>query len=158
MKKLRNLEYENICYHCAYTEKKPLTIVIPKGYVINYLSEKHIPEVIELYAKEMPALATPDYIKLNIDSGMLGIFHQEELCGFIGVHEGGYGSIGMLEIKEAYRRNGLAVVLERAMINQQIERGRIPYGEIFIQNRESLKLQEKVGIPVGNELTYWFYM
>lgn len=153
----RNLVYENKCYHCAYLSKEPFTLEIPEGYRIAYVTKEYMQDVIALYGKEMPTLANEDYMGLCMDGGMLGIFQKTILCGFICVHEGGYGSIGMLEVKEEYRHRGFGVLLEKAMINVQIERGRIPYGEIFIENSASLQLQKKVGISIGKDLTYWFY-
>ncbi|MGX8852240.1 GNAT family N-acetyltransferase [Amedibacillus sp. YH-ame10] len=158
LKEDRNIEFENVCYHCAYLSQKPLEISLEKGYEIKPLNLEHMQEVIDLYGKEMPTLANEEYISLNIKSGMLGMFYGDDVCGFVGVHEGGYGSIGMLEIKPQYKRLGLATMLERAMINLQLERGRIPYGEIFQENAISLKLQHKVRMQVGKDLTYWFYM
>ena len=92
-----------------------------------------------------------------MDYGLIGVFHGDELAGFMGVHEGGSGSMGMLEVKSCYKRKGLGSALEKAVINMQLERGKIPYGEIFIDNTASLKLQEHVGLTIGDRLTYWFY-
>lgn len=151
------IHYENRCYHCAYLSNKSLPIDLPQGYTIQDIHEAYMEDVIELYRTEMPSLANEEYMGLCMAAGMYGVMRNKELCGFISVHEGGYGSIGMLEIKPQYRRKGLGIALERYMINVQLQRGKIPYGEIFMENKASLYLQEKVGMQIGSELTYWFY-
>lgn len=152
-----NLHYENRCYHCAYLEKNPLSITLPKELRIGEVSREYMEDVIRLYGKEMPALANEEYLGLCMDAGMYGVFDHKRLCGFISVHEGGYGSIGMLEVEEEYRHMGIATALQRHMINVQLSRGRIPYGEIFIENEASIQLQKRVGMQIGSQLTYWFY-
>lgn len=154
---IRGITYENRCYHCAYLSKEQLPIHVPKGYLLSAVNEDFMEDVIRMYKEEMPSLANKDYMGQCMRGGMYGIFKERELCAFISVHEGGYGSIGMLEVKKEYRRKGFGVLLERFMINEQIRRDRIPYGEIFIENTASLKLQEKAGMQVGEKLTYWYY-
>ena len=153
----RGLRYENRCYHCAYLKKDPLPISLKEGYEIKKVTPLYMHDVIRLYEKEMPELANEEYMGVCMESGMYGVFDGNVMCGFISVHEGGYGSIGMLEIDEAYRRNGFGVALERYMINVQLERNRIPYGEIFVENEASIYLQARAGMEIGKDLTYWFY-
>lgn len=157
LRKHRGLTYENQCYHCAHLSNKQFDIQVPHGYVVKRVTKEYLNDVITLYAKEIPTLANEEYMGLTIDAGMFGIFKHTTLCGFIGVHEDGYGSIGMLEVKETYRRLGFATLLEKIMINEQIRRGHLPYGEIFIENVSSLRLQERVGMQISKDLTYWFY-
>ena len=151
------IHYENRCYHCAYLLQQPLFYQLPEEYELRMLTRLELDAAIQLYQKEMPELANCDYMGACMEYGMPAIFHHNNLCGFVGVHEGGYGSIGMLEVAPAYQRNGLASILEKAMINHQLSNQRLPYGEIFEDNLASLKLQKKLGLSISNQLTYWFY-
>lgn len=152
-----HITYENCCYHCVYTGHKRFFVDLPAGFHFAFVDERYMEDVIALYRKEMPELANAAYMRKAMDYGLIGVFHGDELAGFMGVHEGGSGSMGMLEVKSCYKRKGLGSALEKAVINMQLERGKIPYGEIFIDNTASLKLQEHVGLTIGDRLTYWFY-
>lgn len=143
------------CYHSVYLDEQIPRVELAEGYHIEQLQYSHMDEVIELYKNSMPSLATYEYISQCIEQGMVGAFEGEVLCGFIGVHDG--TSIGLLEVKEEYRRKGIAVALLQCIIGKQMEKGRIPYGEIKEGNEASIKLQEKVGMQIGKELTYWYY-
>lgn len=148
--------YEDGCHLYKYPSTKQIPISLPLGYTLKMIHEEYMEEVIKLYSEQMPELANETYIKLCMDGGMLAILEENQLCAFISVHEGGYGSIGMLEVKQSYRRRGFGQLLEQAMINEQLRRGNIPYGEIFYGNQASLLLQKKVGMcPCG--YSYWFY-
>lgn len=154
---VRQLRYDRMCSHCAYFSKELMPIDIPNGYMVKRVTREYMEDVIELYGKEMPDLANEEYMGLCMDGGMFGVFEETTLCGFISAHSQGRGSIGMLEVKEEYRGRGFGVLLERVMINKQIKRGAIPYGEIFIENEASLRLQKKVGMEIGTSQTYWYY-
>lgn len=83
------------------------------------------------------------------------MFHKEELYGFIGVHD--KQSISLLEIKESYRRKGLALLFEHFMSCKQMDRKSFVFGEIIESNIASLTLQEKVGTCIGKELTNCYF-
>ena len=76
-----------------------------------------------------------------------------DVAGFIGEH--GEGSMGMLFIKEDYRKLGLATNLEKFMINKTIEEGYIPFGHIVDDNYKSLNLQKKLGLEIAPGFNYW---
>jgi tRNA (guanine37-N1)-methyltransferase len=86
---------------------------------------------------------------------MLGVFVEDQLAGFIGTHS--EGSIGMLEVFPAYRRQGLASALERGMMFLQMRQGWQPYGHIIVGNDASLALQKKLGLTVAEGHVYWLY-
>lgn len=147
-----------MCAHIVLIfRKEPLEIEIPSGYDVKRVTRDYMEDVIALYGKEMPDLANTEYMGLCMDACMFGVFEGTVLCGFISVHSAGRGSIGMLEVKEEYRGRGFGVLLERVMIHEQIKRGLIPYGEIFVENEASIQLQKKVGMEVGESQTYWYY-
>ena len=77
---------------------------------------------------------------------ILGGFEGGELVGFVGVHP--EGSIGLLEVFEGHRRQGWATQLESEMINRHLERGWIPWGQVFEGNEASLALQRRLSMLV----------
>lgn len=111
--------------------------------------------IISLYRHSMESLANESYIGECLKDGMYGAFHGDDLCGFIGVHD--QESIGLLEVHPNWRRKGLAVALEQVMIAKQLERGRLPYGEIVSDNTASIQLQRKAGMVTNEKLTYWYF-
>ena len=88
---------------------------------------------------------------------MYGIYvrdgEQSRLAGFIGTHRD--GSMGMLYVEEAYRRQGLAASLESWLVNRHLKRGEIPYCQIREGNISALRLQEKLGLYLCRELMWW---
>lgn len=155
LKSMRKLESELECVHCVYVEDVPPAVALPEGFVINRLDASHTQKIIALYRHSMESLANEQYIGECLQDGMYGAFYKGELCGFIGVHE--QESIGILEVHPKWRRKGLAVALEQVMIGKQLERGRLPYGEIVKDNTASIRLQKKAGMITDEKLTYWYF-
>ena len=152
---MRKLESELECVPCVYVEDVPPAVALPEGFVINRLDASHTQKIIALYRHSMESLANEQYIGECLQDGMYGAFYKGELCGFIGVHE--QESIGILEVHPKWRRKGLAVALEQVMIGKQLERGRLPYGEIVKDNTASIRLQKKAGMITDEKLTYWYF-
>ena len=152
LKSMRKLESE---LECVYVEDVPPAVALPEGFVINRLDASHTQKIIALYRHSMESLANEQYIGECLQDGMYGAFYKGELCGFIGVHE--QESIGILEVHPKWRRKGLAVALEQVMIGKQLERGRLPYGEIVKDNTASIRLQKKAGMITDEKLTYWYF-
>ncbi|MDE5748366.1 MAG: GNAT family N-acetyltransferase, partial [Acetatifactor sp.] len=73
--------------------------------------------------------------------------------GFIGIHED--GSMGMLYVDEAYRRQGLASSLEGWLVNRHLKRGEIPYCRVEEGNPAAMCLQEKLGLCLCGEPMWW---
>lgn len=155
LKSMRRLHCELECVHCVYVEEEPPTAKLPKGFIIKRLDASHIQRIIAMYRHSMESLANEAYINECLKDGMYGAFYGDELCGFIGVHE--QESIGILEVHPTWQRQGLAVALERVMIAKQLERGRLPYGEIVRDNFASIRLQKKAGMITDEKLTYWYF-
>ena len=155
LKSMRKLESDLEWVHCVYVEDVPPAVALPEGFVINRLDASHTQKIIALYRHSMESLANEQYIGECLQDGMSGAFYKGELCGFIGVHE--QESIGILEVHPKWRRKGLAVALEQVMIGKQLERGRLPYGEIVKDNTASIRLQKKAGMITDEKLTYWYF-
>ncbi len=112
---------------------------------IRVLDEKSFHALRTLYSH--PEFKTDSQILELLRSGRcLGGFEDGELVGFIGEHPG--GSFGMLEVFPAWRRQGWGLALESAMICACLERGEVPWCEVFAGNEASLALQERLGLTV----------
>lgn len=134
------LTRQMFCHQAAWLSALP----VPEspGADIRPLTLLDLPAVLRHYTN------IPDerYIRERIETGMLGIYENGELAGFIGIHE--EGSIGMLEILPDHRRRGLAFKLEMAMMRKQQSLGRVPYAQIKAGNEASLRLHQKLGMAV----------
>ena len=84
-----------------------------------------------------------------------GGFLEEELVGFIGLHQ--EESMGMLEVFPEYRRRGYGEELELFMIKKQLSDGAIPYCQIDEHNKKSMHLQEKIGMKLSDTLSYCLF-
>lgn len=94
------------------------------------------------------------YIKICIELGnMYGAFSGNELVGFIGMHR--EGSIGLLYVDEAHRREGIAESMVAFMVNQALKKGWTPYGHVVCGNEASEKLQEKLGFYKAGKTFWW---
>lgn len=126
---------------CAYLEphaphvKSPLCVrPLTPDYAQTVLSHYSHPEFFTL-EEIVRRLAAG-----TVDGGFLG----DELVGFIGLHD--EGSMGMLEVFPQYRGRGFARQLEAAKIGAQLERGLIPWAQIFPDNTASIHLQKVLGL------------
>lgn len=102
------------------------------------------------------SLGSEAELRAAFDGGdFLGGYLDGELAGFIGVHD--EGSMGMLHVFEPYRRRGFGEALYAALIDHQLERGRLPFAQIFADNTASLALQRKMGLTVSHDFVYWMW-
>lgn len=58
--------------------------------------------------------------------------------------------MGMLEVFPQYRGRGFGRQLEAAKIGAQLERGLIPWAQIFPDNTASIHLQKVLGLRFGH--------
>lgn len=99
-------------------------------------------------------LGSKEYVEERLSEGaVFGAFVEGNLAGFMGEHI--EGSLGMLEVFEEHRRKGIAAELESYMINRQLSKGYLPYGDVIVGNEASLKLQRKLGLKVSKEIYCW---
>ena len=139
------------CHQAAWLSDSPAPSST-QDYDIRLLTEADLPFVREHYDN----ISDEVYLLERLKAGMLGIYVEGELAGFIGTHT--EGTIGLLEILPAYRRLGLAFALERAMMRRQQGLGRIPYAQIKEGNEASLKLHWKLGMEVTPDASVlWMY-
>ena len=137
------------CYNHAYLRAEPPAYALPPGAAIRPLTRSDLPAVIAHYH----TVSSPEYAAERLDAGMFGVTVDGRLAGFIGTHA--ERSMGMLEIFPAYRRMGLAHALEAHFIGQLLAQGRVPFGQVVADNAPSLRLQEKLGMTIGNRIMSW---
>ena len=137
-----------LCSQACYTRGEPLPV---KHKDIRQLTVEEVPYVAEHYH-----LGDEIYVRERIAAGdVFGIYIEGKLCGFIGCHND--GSMGMLYVEDAYRRQGLAASLEGYLINKQREQGMIPYAHIVNGNEASIQLQERLGLNLSDPAIWWLY-
>lgn len=119
---------------------------------IRPLEFHECPMVCEHYSFQ--ELANEAYVNERIQEGMLGAFLQDTCVGFIGTHDS--GSIGMLEVFPAYRHHHYGEALIKAMVNQQLQKGTICYGEVFFHNQASLSLLHKLNFTFSKDMVHWY--
>ena len=137
-----------LCSQACYTRGEPLPV---KHKDIRQLTVEEVPYVAEHYH-----LGDEIYVRERIAAGdVFGIYIEGKLCGFIGCHND--GSMGMLYVEDAYRRQGLAASLEGYLINKQREQGMIPYAHIVNGNEASVQLQERLGLNLSETVIWWLY-
>jgi len=96
----------------------------------------------------------PDYIRTRIDAGeMWGAFRDNDLLGFIGLHE--EGSMGMLDVFDQYRRHGVAEYLMIDLANRMLAQGHTPHDHIIVGNLASESLQRKLGFSISTRTLTW---
>ncbi|MBD5118213.1 MAG: GNAT family N-acetyltransferase [Clostridiales bacterium] len=127
------------CWQVGYLHTAPLPL--PElGVEVRPLDASHLPTVCANYDLE-----DEEYLDWLIGRGELwGAFDGDTLLAFAGRHA--EGSIGLLEVLPQYRRRGLATLLQSHMINLELSRGHIPYGQVFDGNEPSLALQRSLGM------------
>ena len=117
------------------------------GFVrdIRTLNASYLETVLSHYSH--PEYLAKGELEAMLRAGeMLGGFEGNRLVGYIGVHPD--GAIGMLEVFLGHRRQGWGRALEAAMISRQLERGFIPWGQVWPSNVPSIRLQESLGLTV----------
>jgi tRNA (guanine37-N1)-methyltransferase len=139
------------CHQAAWLKDEPMPEP-PSIADLRPLTQADLPIVLKHYH----AVDGPAYVKKRLKAGMLGAYVDGELAGFIGTHT--EGSIGLLEVLPAYRRRGLALLLETAMMRRQQALGRVPFAQIKAGNEASIALHKKLGMEVMQEPSLcWLY-
>ncbi|WP_455618721.1 GNAT family N-acetyltransferase [Eisenbergiella sp.] len=138
----------NCCVQAVYTRKTPWEE--SEAYDIRPLDPSWLESVYERYH----TVHDRAYLEERINAGMMyGAFLEGKLAGFAGIHA--EGSMGMLEVAEEFRRQGVGEALEKHLINRLLERGWVPFCQVFTDNVASVRLQEKLKLRIGREKVYW---
>ncbi|MBQ8591519.1 MAG: tRNA (guanosine(37)-N1)-methyltransferase TrmD [Lachnospiraceae bacterium] len=137
------------CVQAVYT--RGVRLPERKDIEIKCLDESYLSFVMEHYE-----VATgEEYIAERLQTGNIyGAFKEGVLTGFIGVHA--EGSMGILVVLPEYRKQGIAVALESYLINRLLEKGKVPFCQIIVDNEPSVCLQQKLGLAISKENLYWY--
>lgn len=154
------LKQEYMNHSCALTRREKLPIrglyledgkAGEAGIEIVPLTMEHFEYANNLYHLSFD---DPDYMKHRIERDPMYLaLYKGEPAGIIGMHVD--GSIGMLEVEPKFRRKHIGNALETYFYNKMIEAGQIPYGYIFHTNQISIDMQEKLGMYVAKENSFW---
>jgi len=143
-----HIENTEECWQGAYTRDIPLPL---DDCDIRLLDSEYLDFLCSNYEH-----GDRDYMQWLIEQRvMYGIFVENEIAGFIGRHS--EGSIGLLKILPEYRRRGLAEKLYSFYINLELSQGHRPYGQIFVGNTASRRLNEKLGIEFSDKTVTWLW-
>ncbi|MEG2420711.1 MAG: GNAT family N-acetyltransferase [Oscillospiraceae bacterium] len=141
---------EEICVSVLYERENPPELSPFDGELCK-LTKEHTQFVHQHYSCDF----SMDYIARAIDEGMIGIFVEGRMAGFIGNHF--EGTMGLLEVLPEYRRRGFGEVLERAEVRLLLSQGKLALAHVFADNEKSLALQRKIGLSVSEKTLFWIY-
>lgn len=137
------------CYQSVYTQH--VSMPIAHKDIRPYPMEA-IDYAVENYGGERER----EYLTNRIQSGeFFAAYEGDEIAGFCGVHAG--GSLGLLYVDPKYRRTSIGSSLASYLVNLSLSRGGLPYAHIRVANVASIKMQEKMGLYVGNRTVFWTY-
>lgn len=134
-------------YQYAFLSKEKFDV---SEYDIRKLGLEYLDTINKIYKALGPGEDNKDAL---VKDEVLGIFENNELAGFIGRHP--EGCLGMLHIFEKYRRKGYGEALEKAKINDLLDRKQRVFEEVIEGNEASLALQTKLGFTKGDKTIYW---
>lgn len=136
------------CTQAVYLGKESLPV--DPAFEVRTLGQEFFQIVLDTYH----SFSDPKYIRNRLAAGaMQGAFREGELAGFIGMHA--EGSVGLLEVLPAFRRQGVATALMNHMVNRCLARGWIPFSQIWEGNQASFALHRRVGWSFCQEPLFW---
>ena len=158
-----------VCYQSVYTQREKMSVSglyrpdgqpTEMGLVIRPLTMEQCDVVKNTYELLEDAAEDDEYgfhyVEERIQSGcMYGAFVDDELAGYIGIHDD--GSMGMLHVLEQYRGRKIAKALETYLINYGLELGQIPYGQVEEGNEISASLQKSLGLHMSKTPVVWLW-
>ncbi len=134
------------CFQAVYERPAPPPFD-PTG--IRQLTEEHLDFLVANYRHE-----DSEYLVWLLERrALFGLFREGQLAGFIGKHA--EGSMGLLEVLPAWRRQGVGQTLESFLIARELEQGNLPYCQLFTDNAASLALQKKLGLRLAKGTILW---
>ena len=145
----RNPTRTTRCNTAAYLKKEPPE---KPDADIRQLTVADLPLVVEHYH----LFTDEDYFTELLSGGhMFAIYISGIPAGFIGQHDS--GEMGLLEIFEPYKKQGLGFKLEQFMIRRVFLDGKTPVGEVVLGNTASYALQRKAGMTIDTTqtVTWW---
>lgn len=141
----------HICYQAAWMKSAPPALPAGAPTLVR-LGPEWAEFVHEHYSHSFADVA---YMREAIGRGMLGVFVDGALAGYIGTHD--EGTMGMLEVLPQYRRRGLGELLTLGAIRQVMAAGGYAFDHIIDGNEASFALQRKLGMEICGKAMYWLY-
>lgn len=145
--RLFDLRSSMLCLSCVYPSRAPL----PSHPLVG-LKPMRAADV-PLVARHYDILSVEMIAEAVAEGRLFGGWYQEEMVGFIGLHE--EGSLGMLHVFEHWRGQGLATAIESLMINRLLDQGQRVFGQIVVGNQPSIALQRSLGFVIADQPGSW---
>ncbi|MGG0720528.1 GNAT family N-acetyltransferase [Robertmurraya massiliosenegalensis] len=146
-----HLIHRDTYYQAAFFKEHLSTIQSPR-LEIRSLDANDI-----LLVKKYYPANDPSYVIQRLQEGTLfGGFLNNDVIGFIGIHD--EGSIGLLVVVEKYKRKGYGLALLDFIIQHYLENNRVPYSQISHTNQASILLHQKVGMEISKDVIEWLTM
>lgn len=119
------------------------------------LADKNNDDEVRFIASHYSGVSGYDYTRSRVDEGNVYVKLSEnnEIMGFVGFHE--EGSMGILEVMQEYRRQGIATELMGFIIKEAKRRGYVPFSQAETDNYKSMALHEKMGMTRAENPVYW---
>jgi len=137
------------CVQAVYMNK--IKLDVKEELEIRQLELNQIGVILEHYDK----LSINEIQGLLKNGNLFGGYKNGTLIGFVGNHL--EGSIGLLEVFPQYRHLGYGTILESYIANQMLEKGLVPFGQVEINNKKSIALQNKLGFRISKDRLYWIF-
>ena len=131
------------CYQAVYTGEK-----IENNGNLIHLKKEDLEYVKNTYNNGKDKEEVERTFKEN---NILGYYENNELIGFIGRHS--EHSIGMLYVKEKFRRKGYGLLILKLTFS--FFEDQVPFTQIYTDNIASLNLHKKIGCEFGKKYIYW---
>ncbi len=141
-----------LSYNMVY-EKTEMVTIANETLEIKSLTLDEESIVKESYSN--PIYDQDGYIASCIKNGMLGAYQDGQLVGYIGLHNS--GAIGLLEVFDGFRSQGVAKTLIASMINHCLKMDKIAYTQVQTTNEVSLKLQASLGFTRADKPCIWVF-
>lgn len=120
---------------------------------LRTLTPAYAGAILERYSH--PEYLRPGELEALLAAGrVIGGFEDGRLVGFVGEHP--HGAMGMLEVVEGSRRRGWGRALAAAKVRQLLGEGRLPWAEVWPENRASLALERAMGFEVLEGGRLWY--
>lgn len=121
-----------------------------KGLEIRLMRVDEVKEACLMYSFKEDSAIT------HIKKGLVyGAYVGGEAVGMVGMHI--QGAMGLLAVKEKYRRRGYGEALESFIINDVLLKGKVPYCQIVEGNDKSFALQSKMGMQISKNQIFWLH-
>ena len=144
------LTQEIVAYQYGYLKNDVTVIDVPKIQIKNIGIEYY-----DFIKQNYSTFIDEDYLLKRVQANVfIGAFDDDKIVGFAGIHE--EGSIGFVEVIEAYRRKKIASMLETYMIDRLLKEKKVVYLQVDIDNLASMKMHEKLGYLRSSEIITWY--